>query len=120
VSARRLFETAVTPCDCSIENATTRAYDGSLPTSVMSVPCRVGQHPRRRRHAVGRQDLTGQIGRGRVRHGVVCVHDVEPMVARQAHEGGGERQQVLGFAEQRIRRCLDPLEREARAHPPAI
>ncbi len=41
VSARRLFETAVTPCDCSIENATTRAYDGSLPTSVMSVPCSV-------------------------------------------------------------------------------
>ena len=41
VSARRLFDTAVTPSDCSIENAITRAYDGSLPTSVMSVPCKV-------------------------------------------------------------------------------
>ena len=41
VSLARLCETAVTPCDCSIENATTDEYDGSLPTSVMSVPCRV-------------------------------------------------------------------------------
>ena len=41
VSVRRLLDTAVTPCDCSIENATTRAYEGSLPTSVMSVPCSV-------------------------------------------------------------------------------
>ena len=48
------------------------------------------------------------------------VHDVEPMVARQADEGGGERQQVLRFAEQRIRRRLDPLERKAwNARPPA-
>ena len=41
VSALRLSDTAVTPSDRSIENATTRAYDGSLPTSVMSVPCSV-------------------------------------------------------------------------------
>jgi hypothetical protein len=41
VSAFRLCDTAVTPCDCSIENATTSWYDGSLPTSVMSVPCSV-------------------------------------------------------------------------------
>ena len=41
VSARRLCETAVTPSDCSMENATTRRYDGSLPISVMSVPCSV-------------------------------------------------------------------------------
>ena len=38
VSCLRLCDTAVTPADCSIENATTRLYDGSLPTSVMSVP----------------------------------------------------------------------------------
>ena len=38
VSASRLCDTAVTPWDCSIEKPTTRAYDGSLPTSVMSVP----------------------------------------------------------------------------------
>jgi hypothetical protein len=49
----------------------------------------------------------------------VRVHDVEAMVARQADESGGERKQVLRFAEQRIRRCLDPLEREAwNALPP--
>ena len=41
VSAFRLWETAVTRSDRSMQNATTRAYDGSLPTSVMSVPCRV-------------------------------------------------------------------------------
>ena len=41
MSAFRLWDTAVTPCDRSIENATTRAYDGSLPTRVMSVPCSV-------------------------------------------------------------------------------
>ena len=41
VEARRLFDTAVTASDCSIEKATMREYDGSLPTSVMSVPCSV-------------------------------------------------------------------------------
>ena len=41
VSALRLRDTAVTTRDCSIEKATTRAYDGSLPTRVMSVPCNV-------------------------------------------------------------------------------
>ena len=48
------------------------------------------------------------------------VHDVEPMVARQTDEGGSERKQVLRLAEQRIRRRLDPLEREAwNARPPS-
>ena len=41
VESRRLFDTAVTPSDCSIENATICEYDGSLPISVMSVPCSV-------------------------------------------------------------------------------
>ena len=41
VSARRLRDTAVTACDCSMEKATTRVYDGSLPMSVISVPCSV-------------------------------------------------------------------------------
>ena len=31
----------VTPSDCSIENFVIGRYDGSWPTSVMSVPCRV-------------------------------------------------------------------------------
>ena len=79
-----------------------------------------GQHARRRRHAVGRQNLACQIGRSGVRHGVVRVHDVEPMVARQTDEGGGERKQVLRLAEQRICWRLDPLEREAwNARPPS-
>ena len=34
-------DTAVTRSDCSIEKATISEYDGSLPTSVMSVPCSV-------------------------------------------------------------------------------
>ena len=41
VAAARLCDTAVTPSDRSIEYATISEYDGSLPTSVMSVPCRV-------------------------------------------------------------------------------
>ena len=41
VSAFRLSDTAVTPSDCSMQNATVSEYDGSLPSSVMSVPCSV-------------------------------------------------------------------------------
>ena len=41
VSAFRLFDTAVTPSDCSMQNATVSEYDRSLPSSVMSVPCSV-------------------------------------------------------------------------------
>ena len=37
----KLSETAVTPSDCSMQNATASEYDGSLPSSVMSVPCKV-------------------------------------------------------------------------------
>ena len=41
VKSRRLAETAVTPSDCWIENATICEYEESFPTSVMSVPCSV-------------------------------------------------------------------------------
>jgi hypothetical protein len=41
VAWRRLSDTAVAPSACSIENATISEYDGSLPTTVMSVPCSV-------------------------------------------------------------------------------
>ena len=41
VSALRLSDTAVTPSDCSMQNATVSEYDRSLPSSVMSVPCSV-------------------------------------------------------------------------------
>ena len=39
--ALRLSDTAVTPSDCSIENATISEYERSAPSSVMSVPCSV-------------------------------------------------------------------------------
>ena len=41
VSRRRLSDTAVTPCERSMENPTTHEYDGSDPIKVMSVPCSV-------------------------------------------------------------------------------
>ena len=41
MSAFRLSETAVTPSDWLIENATVSEYNESLPSSVMSVPCSV-------------------------------------------------------------------------------
>jgi hypothetical protein len=41
VSSRRLFDTAVTPSERSIEKATVSEYERSLPTRVMSVPWRV-------------------------------------------------------------------------------
>ena len=92
MSPRRLSETAVTPSDRSIEKATVSEYDGSLPTSVMSVPCSVvmtcGTH-------VGggvQQDLLRQIGRGRVRHRVVRVDDVQAVLARDFDDAVGERE----------------------------
>ena len=118
VSARRLFETAVTPCDCSIENATTRAYRriAADERDVGSVQC--GQHPRRRRHAVGRQDLT-EPDRPRSREArrsarARCRADRSRDRRTRAVASG---EQVLRFAEQRICRRLDPLEREARGTP---
>ncbi len=41
VSVRKLSDTAVTASDDSIAKAITGAKAGSLPTSVMSVPCKV-------------------------------------------------------------------------------
>ena len=37
----RLSDTAVTPSDCWMQNATVSEYDRSLPSRVMSVPCSV-------------------------------------------------------------------------------
>ena len=58
VVALRLRDTAVTLCDRSIEKATTRRYDGSLPISVMSVPWSVvivrGPEPVQRVFAITR------------------------------------------------------------------
>jgi len=41
VSSRKKADTAVTASDCSIENLVSVKYEGSCPTSVMSVPCSV-------------------------------------------------------------------------------
>ena len=100
-----------------MENATVSEYDGSLPSSVMSVPWSVvmtfgtrdaGSMVRRR------QNLLGQIRRGRVRNAVVRVDDVERELARQLNDLVRQRQQILRFAEQRIRRRVDAVKREAR------
>ena len=45
------------------------------------------------------QNLAGQIRRRRVRHGVVRVDDVEPLVARHLDDLVRQRQQVLRLAE---------------------
>ena len=49
-----------------------------------------------------------------MRHGVMGMDDIEPLFARDAHEGVGQREQVLRLAEQRVRRCLDRGERQPR------
>ena len=114
VSALRLSETAVTPSDCSMQNATVSEYERSLPSSVMSVPCSVvitfGTHA----PLSGRQNLARQIPGRRVRDRVVRVDDVELLVARDLNDLVGERQEVLRFAEQRIRRRFDPVEEQPR------
>ena len=115
MSARRLSDTAVTPSDCSIENATVSEYEGSLPTSVMSVPCSVvttcgarapsrstrgSARPGTRRSRAARRSARGRC-RGRTR-------------ARPARCLFASDEQVLRLAEQRIGRRVDPLKRQAR------
>ena len=111
VASRRLCDTAVTPSDRSIENATISEYDGSLPTSVMSVPCSVvttrGARGRRLEH------LLRQERRRRVRDGVVGVDDLELELARDLHDLVRERQHVLRLAEERIARRVHLMERQA-------
>ena len=117
VPAFRLWDTAVTPCERSIENATTRAYDGSLPTSVMSVPCSVVMVRGGALDGAGgirrREHLVGQVRRGRVRHGVVGVNDVEVPLLSDARDRSRQRQQVLRLPEQRVRRHFDGYERQS-------
>ena len=66
------------------------------------------------RSAVGRgQNLAGEIRRGRMRHGVVRMDDIELLGARHLDDLVGQRQQVLRFAEHRVRRRLDAMKRQA-------
>src|SRR5262249_39733318 len=51
---------------------------------------------------------------GRMGHGIVRVDDIEPLRARDLDDLVGERQEILRLAEQRIRRRLDAVERQAR------
>ena len=103
VSALRLCDTAVTPSDCSIEKATTRACDGSLPTSVMSVPCSVVTVRGARPRPPALQDLIAPDRRpsraarrsARARCRAAAPRDTRTIVLRQ-------REQILRLAEQRI------------------
>ena len=49
-----------------------------------------------------------------MRHGIVRVNDVELVLAGDADDGVGEREQVLRLAEEWIRRRIDAFERESR------
>ena len=61
----------------------------------------------------------GEVRRGRVRNGIVRVHDVEPMLLGDPDDGVREGEQVLRLPKQRIPRYVDALEGEARdAGPP--
>ena len=77
-------DTAVTPCDCSIENATD-ARVRRIAADQRDVGA-VQRRDRARRGAPGAdaEHLIGEIRGGRVRHGVVRVDDVEPLLARDA------------------------------------
>ena len=101
----------MTPSDCSIENATISEYDGSLPTSVISVPCSVvttrGTVPEPWRQVPAGKER----GRG-VRHGIVRVNDVEAQLARDLHDLVGEREQILRLAKERIGGRHDLMERQ--------
>ena len=111
VAARRLSDTAVTPSDFSIEYATISENDGSLPTSVMSVPCSVVT-TRGTSVAAGLQHLLRQERRRGVRDRVVRVDDLERELARDLHDLVGERQDVLRFAKERIARRVHLMEDE--------
>ena len=104
----------MTPSDWSMQNPMVSAYDLSLPTSVMSVPCSVVTTLRTFAAAGPGQDVLGQVGRGRVRDGVVRVNDVEIRRPRQLDDLRREREQVLRLAEQRVGRRGHPVERHAR------
>ena len=52
----------------------------------------------------GSQHLAGQIGARRVRDGVVHVHDVEPMLARDMDEARCQRQTVRRVDQRRVPR----------------
>ena len=64
--------------------------------------------------ARGGQDLPGEPGRGRVRHRVVRVDDVEPAFAADLDDLVGQRQQVLRLAEQRVAGRPHGVEGESR------
>src|SRR5438132_1528449 len=98
VSSRRLRDTVVTPSDCSMENATTRRYEWSLPIRVMSVPWSVVEH------------LPGEIRRRGVRYRIVRMDDVQAFFLGNAGDGVCQRQQVLRLAEQGVRRHLHLVE----------
>ena len=95
---RRLADTAVTPSDRSIENATVSQYRriGTKERDVGSVQRCDDLRDARPADGRRRQDLLGEIGGCRVRDGVVRVDDVERELARQLHNLVRQRQEVCG------------------------
>ena len=117
VSARRLSDTAVTPSrllDRKRHDSRVRriAADERDVGAVQR-----GDGPRRRPATPSAARIwPREIGRGRVRNGVMRVDDVEPLGrATRWTIVLASDEQVLRLAEQRIRRRLDPVERQAAA-----
>ena len=113
VSSRRLRDTAVTPSERSIENATTRRV-----RRIAADQRDVGavQRRHRLRRAPGRrvEHEAREIRGRRVRHGVVGVDDVEALAVGHLRDGVGQREQVLRLAKERVRRDLDLVEEQPR------
>ncbi len=84
-------------------------YDGSAPTSVMSVPCSVVTYGSLRRVArvVAAQHLARQHRADRMRNGVMHVQQVELVDLGDLGHARRQRQVVRRILEQRITRDLD-------------
>ena len=109
-------EGVVTASLAAIEKRVSGRKLGSLPTSVMSVPCRVVTSAGRGGAAggVGGQDLARQMRAHGVGERVVRVDDVEPLAARDLDDLRGERQRVGGVFELRVGGRGDAVEGDVR------
>jgi len=93
------FETVVTESDWLIAKRVMLCSEGSLPTSVMSVPC-----------SVVMTLMLPQVRADRVRNGVVYVQQVEVEVSGDLGHLGGQRQRVRRVLEQRVAVGIDLVE----------
>jgi hypothetical protein len=81
-----------------------RVFDGGRVSGVLAEQRGVGSVQRRdhARPLIGRQHRPGEDRRGGVRHGVVHVQHVEPVVAAHLGHAHRQRQRVVGISEQAI------------------